>query len=100
MHKSSIGIQGNDAKPLVAGSTVNFGKKYKIGDIIYSTTKRQSKPLKNLFRNGYFGFFEKGKRKYFCEVLKLVETRTGLPPSEFEFCRYWQFTYKLKVIKN
>lgn len=55
-----------------------------------------------VLRAGDKKFFTKGKRRYFCEVVRLIETRTGVYVSSIETTnlRYWQFTYLVKVLEN
>jgi hypothetical protein len=92
-----------------------LGKRLAVGETFLTTTKRMSKnragstkwnadktgPLitYEVLRPGDKRFFTKGKRRYYCEVVRLVETRTG------KYClgttnRWWMFTYLVKVIEN
>lgn len=99
-----------------------LGKRLAIGETFTTTTKRMSKnrcgstklnadktgPLitYEVLRPGDKRFFTKGKRRYYCQVIALVETRTGvynptviaerLQPGP----RWWIFTYLVRVIEN
>lgn len=86
---------------------MGLGKRLKIGDWFLSATKRQIKQdgLK-ILRQGHQGYFQCGKRRYFCEVIRLVETKTGvytasIEPATFKGgVRYWQFSYLVKILEN
>lgn len=101
----------------------NLGKKLKVGDAFKATTKTMTKdrhgnsrlnkelngPLitYEVLKPGTEQWFTKGKRRYYCEVLGLVETRTGIyhwfhNSSQWfqKGRRWWQFTYLVKVIQN
>lgn len=98
---------------------INLGKRLPVGDWFVSTTKKQSKevtygtrftPFK-VYKSGYKGVFEKGKRKYFCVVIGLMETRTGYYPASMSFPkenlsnklegkRWWMFSYIVEIIEN
>lgn len=99
----------------------NLGKLLKVGEGFLSRSKTMSKggrypftPLYKLYKVGDRDFFVKGKRKYFCEVKALQETRTGFrirsfdpvwthnfnTRSSIETTRYWQFTYLVQILEN
>lgn len=86
---------------------MNLGKKVAIGEWFLSTTKRQIKKdgLK-ILKPKHHGYFQLGKRRYFCEVIRLAETKTGVYMASVEpgtlkgGVRYWQFTYVVKIIEN
>lgn len=103
----------------------NLGKRLKIGDTFKTTTKTMTKDRGkwngsrlNKELNGRFityevlrpkdkRYFTKGKRRYYCEVLGLVETKTGFyhwyhSSSQWfqKGQRWWQFTYLVKVLEN
>lgn len=102
---------------------VNLGKRLKVGDTFKTTTKTMTKdrhgssrlnkelngPLitYEVLRSGDRRWFIKGKRRYYCEVLGMVEMKTGVynwyhQSSEWfqKGIRWWQFTYLVKVINN
>ncbi len=104
----------------------NLGKLLHVGETFHTTTKRMDKkrhgqtklnkeangPLitYEVLRIGDKRFFTKGKRRYYCIVLGLIETRTGLYTwdayhSEYmiqfrPILRWWQFTYLVKILEN
>jgi hypothetical protein len=99
-----------------------LGKRLAIGETFLTTTNRMSKnrtsatkwnedktgPLctYEVLRPGDKRFFTKGKRRYYCQVIALVETRTGvynptaiadrLQPGP----RWWIFTYLVRILEN
>lgn len=92
-----------------------LGKLLKVGDTFQVTTKKLSKPGRwnrrtrrnvfEIYRPGHVGEFVKGKRKYICEVLGIVETRTGYYCVEFAghydpHYRWYIFTYYVKILEN
>lgn len=98
----------------------NLGKKLKIGECFRSSSKQMMKehwllltsPKFRLYKPGDMDFFIKGKRRYWCMVYAIIETRTGVycgannvqftyrKPHPLEGRRYWQFTYMVKIIEN
>lgn len=98
-----------------------LGKRLNIGETFVTTTKRQIK-MPNKVGYGWKAsikpkavgsveYFQKGKRKYLCEVRGIIETRTGIFPASFinttnytdpvnKGVRYWQFSYLLKVLES
>jgi len=50
--------------------------------------------------------FTKGKRAYYCEVIRITEQTTGvhigslLPPLYEGGIRFWQFTYLVKILES
>ncbi len=106
-------------------ATINLGKKYKVGETFTTSTKRmdkrrnfnclkesQGKPASTyeVLKQGEIRMFEKGRRKYLCEVQGMVEYRTGLKTWSLKeqvlnkrftpHYRWWQFTYLVKIIEN
>ena len=105
-------------------NSANLGKKYKIGETFKTTTKSMTKDRGkwngsrlNKDLDGPFITYEvlrpkdkrhftKGKRRYYCEVIAMVEMKTGLHAayvagsSFFKGARWWQFTYLVKVLEN
>lgn len=95
---------------------LNLGKRLNIGDLFESTSTRLHKEdLKDrwyrkkgrLYRKGDKDYFVKGKRRYYCEVLGISRTSTGLfcwntsfLPGQYKGPRWWQFTYVCKIIEN
>lgn len=93
-----------------------LGKLLKVGDIFETTSKRHHKEelrdrwcrLKGrLYRKDDRDWFIKGKRRYYCEVLGISKTTTGLYCWTTAFIdgayrgpRYWQFTYVVRIIEN
>lgn len=86
-----------------------FGKRLKIGDTFLHQSKRLCKgnrgwntPAYKRYQNGDKDYFQKGKRKYYCEIVFLQETKVGWNVTTFDNRgpRYWQFTYLVKVIEN
>lgn len=91
---------------------INLGKLLKVGETFITTTKwmhkkrhgqtRWNKELNGqlityeVLRAGSHKSFEKGKRKYVCMVIELVETRC----KKQGLCRCWQFSYLVKIIEN
>lgn len=82
------------------------GKRLNTGDTFTVITKRQLKgyhwydsPRFHLLKEGEHAYFEKGKRKYLCEVLGIIQTTVGRWDIGKPI-RYWQFTYKVKVLEN
>lgn len=99
----------------------HLGKKLKVGEGFISVSKQMMKggaypftPLYKLYRKGDRDYFVKGKRRYYCEVKALVETRTGFRVRSFnrawthdfntrssiEGGRYWQFSYLVQILEN
>lgn len=100
----------------------NLGKRYKVGESFKTTTKSMTKDRgkwgcrMNKELNGSLITYEvlrpkdkrhftKGKRRYFCEVVAMVEMRTGFNCSLhgdflWKGVRWWQFTYLVKVLEN
>lgn len=91
-------------------------KLLKVGDLFESTSTKLDKgqlrdrwyrKAARLYRKGDRDYFVKGKRRYFCQVLGISETRTGLycwTTSFLDGCyvgpRWWQFTYVVQIIEN
>ena len=102
----------------------NLGKRLKVGETFKVTTKTMTKDRGNtncncyrvpttyeVLRPGDQRFFTKGKRRYWCEVLALIETRTGFTcwpmghqpvkiQSLYRAPRWWQFTYLVRILEN
>jgi hypothetical protein len=101
----------------------NLGKRLHVGDTFRTTTKTMTKdrhgssrlnkelsgPLitYEVLKPGTRRHFTKGKRRYYCEVLGLIETRTGIYNWYHESARWfqkgrrwWQFTYLVEVLEN
>lgn len=99
----------------------NLGKRLAVGDTFRTTTKTMTKnrhgstrwnkdltgPLitYEVLKPGTRRHFVKGKRQYYCEVLAMVEMRTGMWASKTGNClwkgsRWWQFTYLVEVLEN
>lgn len=69
-------------------------------------------PVYKLYKVGDKDYFTKGKRRYYCVVKALQETKTGFivnsydPVWTHDFTtsvrgpRYWQFTYLVQIIEN
>lgn len=106
-------------------TVVNLGKRYKVGETFKTTTKTMTKDRGkwncsrlNKELNGRLITYEvlrpkskrhftKGKRRYYCEVLGLVEMKTGIyhwyhKSNEWfqKGQRWWQFTYLVRVLEN
>jgi hypothetical protein len=95
---------------------MGLGKRLKVGEVFESVSKKHLKEdfserwyrkKGRLYRKGDKDYFIKGKRRYFCEVLGISETKTGLHcwntaflPGAYVGPRYWQFTYVVKIIEN
>lgn len=99
---------------------MNLGKLLPIGNTFYHTTKRMSHPRVHLglirekweiLRQGDRRMLTKGKRRYFCEILGLIETRTGYyrgsiwKPKDnlnnrISGRRWFIFTYLVKILEN
>lgn len=97
-----------------------LGKRLKIGDVFESASKRMGKyryghclvMKEKVHKAGDRGYFVKGKRSYFCEVMGISQTTTGyflwrdlakdgeLNKKKWAFARWWQFTYVVKIIEN
>lgn len=105
-----------------------LGKLLPVGDTFVTSTKRMHKkrhsnckwnkdftgPLVTyeVLRPGHIQSFTKGKRKYVCKVISIVEQRTGLygwshytwPSGKVESfspgLRWWQFFYLVKILEN
>lgn len=104
--------------------TINLGKKYKVGETFKTTTKtmtkdrgkwngsRMNKELNGplityeVLRPKDKRYFTKGERRYYCEVVAMVEMKTGFHAaymagdSFFKGSRWWQFTYLVKILEN
>lgn len=102
----------------------NLGKRLKVGDTFKTVTKTMTKDRGKtnvncyriptsyeVLKRGDQRFFTKGKRRYWCEVLAMIEMRTGFNcwsqgqqpvkvQSLYKAPRWWQFTYLVRVIKN
>lgn len=100
----------------------NLGKLLPVGDTFITTTKRMIKnrhgqtkwnitlngPLitYEVLRPGDQRFFVKGKRRYLCKILALVELKTGYNAyptgsnSLFTGPRWWQFSYLVQILEN
>lgn len=102
----------------------NLGKRWKVGETFRTTTKtmtkdrgkwnssRMNKELNGplityeVLRPKDKRHFTKGKRRYYCEVVAMVEMKTGFHAaymagdSFFKGSRWWQFTYLVKVLEN
>lgn len=96
-----------------------LGKKLEIGQVFETPSRRM---MKNTGYAGYHGerpvqlkvrkagdrdFFIKGKRRYFCEVKGISETRTGVYCWAYAATqqsspgpRWWQFIYVVQIIEN
>jgi hypothetical protein len=95
---------------------MSLGKKLNTGDTFESSTKRQIKqPVYSglgwkatlrVKKIGYRGYFQYKKRQYYGEIVRLLETRTGVYKASIcsttykNGVRYWQFTYLIKVIES
>jgi hypothetical protein len=108
----------------MANDRVRLGKQLKVGETFRTTTKTMTKDrgkyncncyriptTYEVLRCGDRRFFTKGKRRYWCEVVALIETRTGFdcwPLGEqsvekislFRSTRWWQFTYLVRILEN
>lgn len=94
----------------------NLGKRLSVGDLFESAgNKHHKEELRNrwyrkrgrIYRKGDKDYFIKGKRRYFCEVLGISETRTGLYcwntsflPGQYKGRRWWQFVYVVRILEN
>lgn len=96
----------------------NLGKRLQPGDTFRTTTKQMTKlkgrihsPEFEVLKKADQRFFTKGKRRYWCEVLCMVEMRTGFNahplgrhPVEYQEIftapRWWMFTYLVRVLEN
>ena len=99
----------------------NLGKRWKVGETFKTTTKTMTKnrhgntrwnkemngPLMTyeVLRPKDKRHFTKGKRRYYCEVVIMVEMKTGLYANMtgdylWKGMRWWQFTYLVKVLEN
>lgn len=96
----------------------NLGMRRAVGQTFYHTTKRMTKHSYQLIKSkweilkqGDQRFLTNGKRRYFCEILGLVETRTGYyrgsiwePKHNLNHKisgrRWYIFTYLVKIIEN
>lgn len=93
-----------------------LGRKREVGELFESIGKKHNKEeLRDrwyrkpgrIYRKGDRDYFIKGKRRYYCEVLGISETKTGLHcwttaflPGQYVGPRYWQFTYVVKILEN
>lgn len=94
-----------------------LGKSFKVGYVFATSSKKMLKKQirfkavnwrykQTVYRKGDRAFFIKGKRRYWCEVLGIIQTSTGiycwaqmhigLPPGP----RWYQFTYAVKILEN
>lgn len=96
----------------------NLGKRLNIGEAFISTSKQMIKNNSystqyRLYKVGEKDFFTKGKRRYFCEVRALVETRTGIHVTSYDSDwtinftsdawkgpRWFQFSYLVVILEN
>lgn len=92
----------------------NLGKRLIVGATFITTTKRMDKGRYSLTKRentyevlkpGTQRHFVKGKRQYFCQVVSLVEFRTGLynpiaGPGAWTGRRWYQFSYQVKILEN
>ena len=102
----------------------HLGKKLPVGDVFLSvgkpkskltTTDSQNKPELRPRKAGDKDYFTKGKRRYYCEVLAIVETRVrriwfapqnpslNTPISSYlagDYTKTWQFTYLVRILEN
>lgn len=90
---------------------MNFGKRLKNGTHFITTTKKMCKDRsRNQFNNygtyevlrpGDQRYFTKGKRRYFCAVVYMIEFRTGLFPGPGPGGpRWYMFSYKVKILEG
>jgi hypothetical protein len=99
----------------------NLGKRLAVGATFITTTKRMDKrrhvntrlnkdlsgPLitYEVLRPGDCRHFTKGNRRYYCQVVALVELRTGyycamLTTKSWKGTRWYQFSYLVKILEN
>ena len=76
---------------------------------LWTTARGNERSVFKIHRRGEKGFFVNKGRRYYCEVLGIVETRTGLcckymvdreGHTRNAGPRWWQFTYKVRVVEN
>src|SRR5688572_24482735 len=76
---------------------------------LWSVPRGNEKPVFKIHRAGEYDFFVNKGRRYYCEVLGIVETKTGLcckyladkeGHTRNAGPRWWQFTYRVRVIEN
>lgn len=108
---------------------MGLGKLLSVGDTFVTVTKRMTKTRSNqklnadctgkfvtyeVLRPGDVRTFEKGKRKYVCKVVKLVEFRMGIfigsilqskrendiDHIQYKEQRWYQFSYMVRIIEN
>ncbi len=88
---------------------INLGKRRKVGDTFVATTKKMTKNRQagntytyEVLRSNDIKTFVKGKRSYVCQVIGMVELRTGMYywSDSLGILRYWQFSYLVKIIEN
>lgn len=95
-----------------------LGKRLNIGEAFISTSKKMVKNSYytshyKLYKVGEKDYFTKGKRRYFCEVRALVETRTGIHVTNYNTewtrnftsdawkgPRWFQFSYLVVIREN
>lgn len=95
-----------------------LGKHLKVGEAFISSSKKMVKKSSysthyRLYKIGEKDFFTKGKRRYFCEVRALVETRTGIyvtskdtewtnrfKSNAWRGPRWFQFSYLVVILEN
>jgi hypothetical protein len=85
-------------------------KRLQPGEIFLTQTKILSYQRKRPYKTGTEKYFQKGKRRYLCKVVSLVEVTCGFHTTPFTFLknapitslgpRYWRYKYLVKVIKN
>lgn len=99
----------------------NLGKLLKVEETFITISKkmirrgisRHSMPKYKIYKVGEKDFFTKGKRKYYCEVRAIVETRTGIYVTNFDSAwtknftnncwrgpRWFQFSYLVVILEN
>lgn len=92
----------------------NLGKRLAVGARFITITKRMDKERYSntkrkvtyeILRPGTCRHFTKGKRRYYCRVVHLVEFRTGLycpmsGPGCWTGRRWYQFSYLVKILEN
>jgi hypothetical protein len=98
-----------------------LGRRLKVGECFESTSKKMTLIVrwrdidddkKSLIhrKKGTKDFFQHKGRRYYCEVIGTVETRTGwyhgvwlYPERKAELdkhVKWWQFVYLLQIIEN
>ena len=92
-----------------------LGKKLKVGDVFSTQTKKMLCGHMGNFklrRTGDKAFVIKGKRRYWCEVVGLLETKIGwgwITPdsghqhyrlSDYTLRKYYQLTYLVRILET